>query len=115
LSHTQMSCPAGFLHEVPFDNSPLPSQKLDCHRGSITIRLRLKATFVLPFLPHFLALNALNLELVLGITHYKLRTYILRYCSRMNVCSVKPKLQHDIVSTKAFGGALFFVARSGAV
>jgi hypothetical protein len=48
-----MSCLAGFLHEVPFDNSPLPSQKLDCHRGSITTRLRLKAPFVLPFLQIF--------------------------------------------------------------
>jgi len=31
----------------------------------------------------------------------------------MNVCSVKLKLQHDIISTKVLGGALFLVARSG--
>jgi hypothetical protein len=48
----QMPWLAGFLHEVPFDNSPLPSHKLDCHRGSITTRLRLNAPFVVPFSPH---------------------------------------------------------------
>ena len=48
----QMSWLAGFLHEVPFDSSPLPSHKLDCHRGSITTRLRLKTPFVVSFCPH---------------------------------------------------------------
>jgi hypothetical protein len=46
-----MSWLAGFLHKVPFDNPPLQSHKLDCHWGSITTRLRLKAPFVVPFCP----------------------------------------------------------------
>jgi len=31
----------------------------------------------------------------------------------MNVCSVKLELEHDFISTKVLGGALFLVARSG--